>query len=94
MAEFDVHLSLNLLEVVSGLLIIGTILKTIDRYNKLTVGKIFILISGLMILLRGTFSIFGILTNSPLELLNAVIYLFFSFGITFFYTKKLRILSF
>jgi hypothetical protein len=93
-AGFNEYLSLNLLEVVSGLLIIGTILKTIDRYNKLTIGKFFILISGIIIFLRGILSIFEIFTNVPLEIMNAAVYLLFSFGITFYYTKKLGILNF
>ncbi len=78
--------SLRFLEFVSGLIIMGTILKNTRNIKKMTVGKLLILFSGIVICIKqgyliSTGKIFAI------ELWNTIIYLLFALGISFFYKK-------
>jgi len=93
--QLDLEISLSLLEIVCGLLIIGTLLKSVKRFNKLNIGKLFILFSGVVIVLAEIIDVFDLLNGKiPDEIFSAVVYLFFALGLSFFYKKKIRLLPY
>ena len=85
---YDAVLFLRILELLCGLLIIGTLVKKFKEFKKFTEGAILILVSGLIIVLKQLFDISGMNTTLPDEFFNLFIYLFFAIGLLYF-SKRL-----
>jgi hypothetical protein len=85
---YDAVLFLRILELLCGLLIIGTLVKKFKEFKKFTEGAILILVSGLIIVLKQLFDLSGLNTTLPDEFFNLFIYLFFAIGLLYF-SKRL-----
>ena len=83
----NADVSLQFLEFVSGLIIIGTILRNTRKIKRLTLGKALILLSGIVICIKQGYLIStGQLV--AIELWNTFIFLLFALGISLFYKKN------
>ncbi|MBR9679271.1 MAG: hypothetical protein GON13_03315 [Nanoarchaeota archaeon] len=85
---YDAVLFLRILELLCGLLIIGTLIKKFKDFKKFTEGAILIFIAGLIIVFKQLFDLSELNTTLPDEFFNLFIYLFFAIGILYF-SKRL-----
>jgi len=86
---YDAPTFLNMIEFLAGLLIVGAVIKQTKMPEKLTMGGILILISGLIILLKQFYVLFYGFLAMPAELFNALIFLCFAIGLLN-YTHRFR----
>lgn len=84
---YEPELFLSLLELVCGLIIIGTILQRVSYFRELNWGKILILISGFIIVVKEIFFMAGYLPVS-MKMINTIVFICFALGISFFYSRN------
>ncbi len=75
---------ISILELLCGLLIVGTIVKKFQDFRKFTQGAVLIVIAGFVIVAKQLFSLAGSYVLFPNEMYDLFIYLFFAIGILYF----------
>ncbi len=85
---YSTQIASNMILFVCGLLLMATILSSIKKFPRFTLGKIFIFISGAVVMVASALRIFSS-NESAFDVLLAFSFLLFSLGISFFYKKPL-----
>ena len=85
---YDTITFLKVLELVCGLLILGTVMKKFQHFRRFTEGAILIMISGFIIILKQIYDFSPWKNELPDEFFNLFIFLFFAIGILYF-SKRL-----
>ena len=86
---YNANLFLNVLQIISGLLIFGTLLKKFRAFAKFTEGAYFLLAAAILIMAKDLMQIFMNLGQYN-EVVDTLIYLLFALGIVYF-TGKLKL---
>ena len=84
---YNTEIFLSLLELVCGFIIIGTILQRVSYFRELNWGKVLVLLSGFLIIIKEIFSMAGYLPV-PMKMVNTVVFTLFALGLLFFYNRN------
>ncbi|PIN99623.1 hypothetical protein COT72_05080 [archaeon CG10_big_fil_rev_8_21_14_0_10_43_11] len=86
---YEPTIFLNILEILTGLLIISTVIKRFGGIEKITQGGMLILLSGIVIIGSALYSILNVPDPLFINLFDTLIFLLFSVGLLYL-SKNVR----
>jgi|GEM_PF-4041996 len=85
---YNEEMFLNLIELTFGLVIIIAVIKRTQGFKYLNIGKLMLISSGLLIIIKESISLSGIINGLFNEVMTALVYLCFAAGISLFFKRE------